>query len=250
VLLVTLDDESTRNALSQETMTELNDVLDRFGSDPSCNVLVLTGAGTVFCSGGDTRKMGSARPDPWAKREYLRRGVGRLAATFLGLDKPVLGMINGAAVGAGMDLALWCDLRWATSDAYFLPGFVDLGVTPGFGSAWHLTRELGRSRALQILLTGDSLTSEQALTDGLLLGVHDTVAELTEQVLDVAARLAAKPAPAMRATKRLVQRADLLDIVDHLDLAWASFAILQETPEHGEAVRRLGERRGRRREET
>jgi enoyl-CoA hydratase/carnithine racemase len=243
VLGITIDNPGKRNALSAEVLTELARCLDRVANDSTVRVAVLTGAGDVFCAGGDTARMGSDRPGPWEKREYLDWGVGRLARLFLRLDKPVIAAVNGAAIGAGMDLALWCDFRMAARAAYLLPGFIDLGLPPGFGGAWHLPHLVGPARAMEILLTGSRIVADEALALGLVRTVADTREELDAQVAEFAALLADKPSPAVRVTKRLVRRALATDALDHLEMAWASFGVLQETPEHVEAIRRLRERR-------
>jgi enoyl-CoA hydratase/carnithine racemase len=240
VLRIRVDHPAKKNALSAEILAGLADALDRAATDPAVRVVVLTATGDVFCAGGDTNRMGEGRPSPWEKRDYLAGGVGRLARRFAALDKPLIAALNGPAVGAGVDLALWCDFRIAHPSAYLRPGFVDLGLTPGFGGAWLLTHLVGASRALDILLTGEKVSAQQALALGLFRAVTDTVADDTAAF---AGLLAAKPAPAVRATKRLVQRASAMDVMDSLDLAWASFGLLQETPEHLAASRALRERR-------
>jgi enoyl-CoA hydratase/carnithine racemase len=218
-----------RNALSAEILAGLADALESAATDPAVRVVVLTAVGDVFCAGGDTNRMGAARPSPWEKRDYLASGVGRLARRFAALDKPVVAALNGPAVGAGVDLALWCDFRIAHPSAYLRLGFVDLGLTPGFGGAWLLTHLLGPSRALEILLTGEKVDAERARDLGLFRAVTTA---LDDDAAAFAALLASKPSPAVRATKRLVQRAYAMDVMDSLDLAWASFGLLQETPEH------------------
>lgn len=240
VLRLTIDDPATRNALSAESMAALAAGLERLAGDEEVRVGVLTGTGDYFCAGGDTRRMGQQRPGPWQRRDYLDGGVGRLARLLVHLDKPLLAIVNGPAIGAGMDLALWCDFRFAAPGSYLRAGFVDLGLAPGFGSAWQLTRLLGRTRALDILLTGRRVPAEQALA----LGIYQSVTEHPEQpAAELAGQLAGKPAPAVRATKRLVQRAMATDVLDHLELAWCQFGLLQETPEHTAAIKALWERR-------
>ena len=240
VLRIRIDNEAKRNALSAEVLAALADALDRAATDDAVRVVVLTAAGRFFCAGGDTGRMGDGRPSPMAKRDYLAGGVGRLARRFAALEKPVIAAVNGPAIGAGVDLALWCDFRMAHPSAHLRLGFVDLGLTPGFGSAWLLTHLVGPSRALEILLTGEPLTAEAAQALGLFRAVTEN---LDDDVATFARLLASKPGPAVRITKRLVQRAHAMDVMDSLDLAWSSFGLLQETPEHIAAVQAMRARR-------
>jgi enoyl-CoA hydratase/carnithine racemase len=240
VLRVTIDNPAKKNTLTAEVLAALADSLDRAATDPAVRVIVLGATGDVFCAGGDTSRMGDGRPGPWDKREYLAGGVGRLARLFASLDKPVIAAVNGPAVGAGVDLLLWCDFRFAHPSAYLRLGFVDLGLTPGFGGAWLLTHLVGPTRAMELLLIGEKVGAEKARELGLFREVTES---FDEAAIELAKLLAAKPSPAVRTTKRLVQRAFQLDVLDSLDLAWASFGLLQETPEHIEAVRRQRERR-------
>jgi enoyl-CoA hydratase/carnithine racemase len=244
VFQLTIDNPSKRNALSADIIAELANTLERLAADDALRVGILTAVGDVFCSGGDTARMGAARPSPIGKRDYLDHGVGRLARLLVRLDKPIIAAVNGPAIGAGMDLALWCDFRMAVSKAYLLPGFIDLCLPPGFGGAWHLAHLLGRSQALEILLTGQKISAENAFRLGLFRSVSSTTEQLDSEVSEFARMLASKPLPAVRVTKRLVQRAPFVDVMDSMDLAWSSFGMLQETPEHVEAVRRLRHRSG------
>ena len=240
VLWLTIDEPAKRNALTVEVMAALAAGLARLAGEDHLRVGVLTGAGQVFCAGGDTSRMGGQRPTPWQRRDYLDGGVGRLARQLLHLDKPLIAAVNGPAVGAGMDLALWCDFRFAAPAAYLRAGFVDLALVPGFGSAWLLPRLIGPARALEILLTGERVTAEQAQA----LGIYRSVSDRYEaEALALAATLAGKPAPAVRATKRLVQRALTTGVLDHLELAWSQFGLLQETPEHITAVEKMRNRK-------
>lgn len=244
VLWLTIDNPERKNALTAEVLAALAETVERAATDDTVKVLVVTATGTIFCAGGDTNRMGDQRPSPWQKKDYLAGGVGRLARAFATLDKPVVAAINGPAIGAGVDLALWCDFRLAHPDAYLRLGFVDLGLTPGFGGAWLLTHLVGQTKALEILLLGEPVTATEAQELGL---VRTVTTDLAAEAERLAERLAAKPGPAVRVTKRLVQRAFSVDVFDSLDLAWASFGLLQETPEHTEAVRAMNAAREARR---
>ncbi|HEY2794290.1 MAG TPA: enoyl-CoA hydratase-related protein [Micromonosporaceae bacterium] len=242
VAVVTLDDEANRNALTAETLAGLQHTLLDLASDSGVRVVVLTGHGRVFSAGGDTRRMGGARPSPLEKKDYLEGGVGRLAEILHTYDKPLICAVNGPAVGAGMDLALWCDFRIGVASSYLRGGYIDLGLPPGFGAAWLLRQLVGPTLALDILLTGRKVTADEALATGLYSQVVPEQSDLLPAVLERAAILSAKPAAALRLTKRLVRQARYVAPSESLDAASSHFGLLQETAEHAAAVAALGQR--------
>lgn len=242
ILTLTIDVPEKRNALTADVLRHLRECLIEFQYDDALGVAVLTGSGKVFCSGGDTRRMGEGRSSPLERRLYLERGVQRLSRAFQEVDKPLVAAINGPAVGAGMDLALACDLRIASSAAYFKAGYSDVGVVPGFGAAWHLPRLVGESRALEILWSGRKVTALEALDLGLLLEIVPPEA-LAARANEMAESLAGRPLQAVRMTKRLVRQAGGGDLNVSLDMAASHFAVLQETDDHVEGIRALKESR-------
>jgi enoyl-CoA hydratase/carnithine racemase len=241
IAVLTIDELATRNALSDSVLTALRRELLACAEAPEVRVVVITGTGRAFSAGGDTRRMGVARLTPPERKEYLERGVGRLADVLFNYDKPLIAALNGAAVGAGMDLALWCDFRFAVTSAYLRSGYIDLALPPGFGAAWLLRQLVGPTRTLDILLTGRKVGAAEAQALGLFEAVLDGPEEMMTAVLERAAVLTSKSEAAVRLTKRLVRQARYLHPGDSMDLASSHFGVLQESPDHVAAVRALQE---------
>ena len=161
VLELRLDDRARRNALSAETIAELAGHLERLGGDDDLRVGILTGTGDVFCSGGDTSRMGAQRPGPWARRDLLDAGVGRLARLFVRLDKPVIAAVNGVAMGGGFEIALACDLIIASETASFALPEPRVGLAALAGGLHRLPRQIGAKRAMGMILTGRRVGAEE-----------------------------------------------------------------------------------------
>jgi enoyl-CoA hydratase/carnithine racemase len=225
-----------RNAFTVPMITELLAALRDFNDSPHLRVAVLTGAGDAFCAGGDVRGMGAQRPTPPERKHLLWDGVQRLARFVdAELDKPLLAMVNGAAVGAGLDLALMCDLRFARRDAVLSASYVRLALPPGNGAAWYLARHAGRSTALDLLWTGRRFSAEEGVSLRIVDSVWDKD-ELRSATLDYCHSLAAQPLEALRVIKRLVKQAETQPLASSLDAVSSHFAWLQETADHHEGT--------------
>lgn len=198
IVTITLNDPETRNAISDHDMIEaLLAAIAAADADPKARVAILTGAGTGFSSGGNLKKMGASgglndKQPPKTRLNY-RRGIQRLPLAFEALEIPVIAAVNGAAIGAGCDLTLMCDVRVAGESAKFAESFVKLGIVPGDGGAWLLPRVVGWSKACEMALTGDMVDAEEALRIGLVSRVVPD-SELMEATREVALRIAANPA--------------------------------------------------------
>lgn len=240
---LTLNRPEVRNAFTVEMIAELLDGLREYGDRPDLRVAVLTGAGVAFCAGGDVRGMGGQRPTPPARKQILWDGVQRLARFVdTDLDKPLIAMVNGAAIGAGLDLALMCDLRFARRDAVLAASYVSLALPPGNGAAWYLTRFAGRSHALDLLWTGRRFPADSAVAMGVVDRVFDGD-DLRPSTSEYCASLARMPNDALRVVKRLVRQAESTSLSTALDMVSSHFAWMQESPDHREGVAAFTERR-------
>lgn len=200
VRLVTLTDPGRRNAMSAEMGAELIAACGAVRDDPQARVLVVTGEGTAFCAGADLPALfGPARP---VTEMHARLGeYYRAFLTVRELALPTIAAVNGPAVGAGLNLALACDVRIAAASATFAATFTRIGLHPGGGCTWFLVQALGASRALRTLLLGDPLDAGQAVAWGLADGPHD---DCVAAALDLAARFAAVDRDLARNVKRAV----------------------------------------------
>tara|TARA_R110000751_G_scaffold24824_5_gene68011 strand:- start:208 stop:1005 length:798 start_codon:yes stop_codon:yes gene_type:complete len=240
IVIVTLNDPDNLNPLSDAAMiTALIDVLRRLENDPDARVVVLTGAGRAFSVGGNVkemhRKSGIFAGTAAEIAEAYRSAVQQLPLILSRIDIPVIAAVNGPAMGAGCDLALMCDLRLASSRALFGEVFVDLGLVSGDGGGWFLLRHLGYQRAAEISFRARPVCAAEAVSLGLVLSVHEPD-ELMGGALEMASEIAAKPAPAIRMTKRLLRMAERSHLQDYLATVGAMQAAMHGTKEHADAV--------------
>lgn len=210
--------------------------LEECGASDACRVVVVTGTGRAFCSGGDVKSLEHrGHETAFDRKVWLWEHVQRIPLTVAALDKPVITAINGLAVGAGLDLALMSDLRFCARSARFAESYVRMGLVPGGGGAWILPRLVGLARALEMLWLGEWVDAESAERIGLVNRVVEDDA-LMPHVMDVAARLAAGPAVALRMMKRLAVASAGMDLRTHLDLASSHMGVVSTTQDHREAV--------------
>ncbi|MFF0341727.1 enoyl-CoA hydratase/isomerase family protein [Kribbella sp. NPDC004875] len=202
VALVELDRPHRRNALDRALLDGLPGMLQSLNDDDQVRVIVLSGRGGSFCAGGDLDVIGDMGDEsPEAARTRMTREFSSVSE-LAGTGKPTVASVDGAAVGAGMALALACDLRVGSDAAVFSSPFIKMALVPDFGASWLLANAVGPGRATEIALTGRRVGAAEALRIGLL----DTVADdCLGQALRYAGRLAEAPVAAAAATKRLIR---------------------------------------------
>lgn len=246
ILTLTMNQPETRNALTgNNAVQEFVDACAAIALDTSVRVVIITGAGPVFCSGGnvkDMRRFFEQDIAPDRIREEYRQGIQRLPKALCNLDVPVIAAVNGPAVGAGLDLTCMADLRIAASTATFAESFVKVGIIPGDGGAWLLPRVVGRSKAAEMAFTGEALTAQEALACGLVSQVVEP-GELMAAAHKLAERIAVNPPAVMRMTKRLLREGENSTLESLLELSAAYQAIAHKTAEHKEAVMAFVEKR-------
>ena len=244
VATLTLNRPERRNAFTLAMIDEWADRLEESSARADVHAVLVTGAGKAFCSGGDIdelMKQGQGR-GPQERKDELVGHVHRIPRLLEQIDKPVIAAINGAATGAGMDLALMCDLRYAAQSAKFAETYVKLALMPGAGGAYFLPRIIGRARALEMLWTGDFMDSAEAERIGL---VNKALAddELMPYASAMARRLADAPAESVRAIKRAVRAGQNSDLSTSLDLGASNYGVLATGADHLEAVDAFLEKR-------
>ena len=243
VATLTLNDPDRRNALSNQAQWDaVVAACQRVARDSEVRCVIVTGAGTAFCAGGNVKDMkdkaGIAAGSPNDIREGYRHGIQRIPLALYQMDVPTIAAVNGPAIGAGCDLACMCDIRIASAKAKFAESFVKLGIIPGDGGAWLLPRAVGMSKAAEMAFTGDTIDAAEALACGL---VSKVVApeRLMDEARALAARIAANPGPALRMAKRLMREGQHMRLDSLLELSAAFQAIAHHTPEHDEALDRF-----------
>lgn len=243
VAVVRLDNPSKLNALSDTMTSELNEALEELTVDTAVRALVLTGEGRGFCSGADLGDIDEAGTGGQAKpSDLLEQGYAKAARLLATAAKPVIAEVNGVAAGAGMALALACDLRLASEAAWFTMGFVRIGLAPDSGAAYFLPRIVGAARALELSITGDRVDAERALEIGLVN--HVAPAELLhEETMKLARHLATMPTAAIALTKSLLRDASTLSLDDTLALEGRVQDEAALTADHREGVRAFLEKR-------
>ena len=246
VMVLTMNQPEVRNALTgNSAIPEFVAACERINDDNSVRAVVLTGAGTVFCSGGNVKDMRRFLGDamnPQQIREDYRRGIQRLTTAMYNLEVPSIAAVNGAAIGAGCDLACMCDIRIASESAKFAESFVRMGLIPGDGGAWLLPRIVGMSRACEMSFTGELVAAKQAERIGLVSTVvpDDT---LMQTAMDVEQRIASNPGQALRMSKKLIREGQHLRLDSLLEMSASMQAMAHKTAEHEEAINAFSEKR-------
>jgi 2-(1,2-epoxy-1,2-dihydrophenyl)acetyl-CoA isomerase len=234
------------NALSPEMIAQTIAALERYASDPEVGCIVVTGADPGFCAGGDVSAMhatnASADAPSFERRVDRQRAAQRLSGLLYALPKVTIAAVNGAAAGAGLGVALACDLRIASDKAKFTTAFAKVGFGGDFGITWPLTRLLGESKAKELLFLSEVLSAPQALALGLVNRVVPH-AELMTSVNELASRIASGPRVSYRYMKENVRFAAVQDYQTLLDReAWTHLRC-GDTEDHREGVRAFVEKR-------
>lgn len=236
VLVVTLNRPESRNALRRGDEEELLEVARMVNTDLEIKVLVLAGAGSAFCAGADLSSLQSSQHrDAHELAGWYTANIQRLPVAMLGVDVPTLAALNGPALGIGYDIACMCDIRIADKSAVLAQSFITLGLIPGDGGAWLSQKAGNYSSACEMAFTGDKVSADEALQMGIVSRVV-TDGQALPETLKLASRMARRPGPALRMSKRLMRagRTDSLSAV--LQLSAALQAIAHGTSEHHAAI--------------
>lgn len=244
IATVTLDRPEVKNALNRELYARLEEAFRQAHRDPDVRCVVLTGAGSAFCSGDDVREI-MLGEKPALAEPVVRDAKPRptpAAMAVLECDKPVIAAVNGAAVGWGMDLTLFCDIRIASERARFGELFIRRGLVSDIGGLWRLPQIVGPSRAAELLFTGDIIDAAEAARIGLVSRVvpHD---ELMPAAREVAGKIAANPPIAMRYMKQGLRMGVAGDVRDIGAYVMQSLAYLFTTEDHREGALSFVEKR-------
>ena len=242
VACITLDEPASRNAMTKSVQTELLAALRRADEDPEIAVVLLSANGDVFSAGGDLRLMQTFRDRPATEIYGEARRSADLFTYLLGMTTPIIAAVNGPAVGAGFDLTQMCDIRIASTEAQFGETFVNLGIIPGDGGSWFLTRAVGYQRAAELTFSGRLIKADEALALGLVLEVVKPD-ELLARAQDMARRMSYKPPQALRYSKRLLKLSQRMPLPEYLDICSSYQALCHKTEDHAEALQAFFEKR-------
>ncbi|MBA4214954.1 MAG: enoyl-CoA hydratase [Polaromonas sp.] len=229
------------NAINDDIRRGVPAALAELDADPSVRVIVIRGAGERgFCAGADIKERRAAESSVQVRRRMQKsRWIEALDRT----EKPVIAAIHGYCMGGGMELALACDVRFAAPDAVFALPETGLGLIPGGGGTQRLGSVVGPGRALDLLLTGDRMDAQRALTIGLVTRVAGSPESLNDEVTALAERIAVKPPTATLFVKQAARAATQLDLKSGLDLELDLFAMLVPMHDVKEAALAFREKR-------
>jgi enoyl-CoA hydratase/carnithine racemase len=244
VATITLNRPDKLNAFTADMIDAWQTSLAEAQRDDGVNVVIVTGAGRAFCSGGDVGRMRGADTAPTALdgKNSLWEGVHRVPKQLEQMDKPVIAMVNGLAVGAGMGMCVMCDVRVAAQSARFSTGYVRVGLVPGDGDTFFLPRLVGPAKALELLWTADFIEAPEAHRLGIVQRVIPD-ATLKEETYALARQIADGPQIPIRMIKRLVYQSLKLDLRTHLDLVSSHMSIVRQSADHAEGVAAFKEKR-------
>ena len=240
IAVVTVNRPDKLNALDHATIAELTTTFQSLGADVEVRAIVLTGAGEkAFIAGADV--LGLSKQGVLDGKQNARHGQ-LLTLAIEAAPKPVIAAINGFALGGGLEMALACDLRYASPNAKLGQPEVGLGIIPGYGGTQRLPRLIGVGKALELVMTGDPVTAEDALRIGLVNGVFPQ-AELLASVKAVAQRIVARGRNAVALAKQAVRRGLHLPLAEGLELEADLFGMVSSTDEMREGTRAFLEKR-------
>ena len=239
--------DDIRNAFSEHQFTEeIVDAIQAAGQADDARVLVLSAEGSAFSAGGNIKDMKEKKGifgggPAGARRGYIE-GIQRVPKALYSLDIPSISAVQGPAIGAGCDLALYCDIVLASERAKFGETFINVGIIPGDGGAWIVARRVGLQRAAELIFTGRIVDGKEAAEIGLVLEcvAHDS---LLPRAMELAATIASRPPVTMRMLKSLLRQSLSTGLFDFLDNCAALQAICHSTEDHMEAVTAMLEKR-------
>ena len=236
-----------RNAYSERDFTdEILDVLAKVQVHPDVRVFVMSAEGTAFSAGGNIKDMKDKKGifgggTAGVRRGYIE-GIQRIPKALYALDIPSISAVQGPAIGAGCDLALYCDITICSTEAKFGETFINVGIIPGDGGAWILPRRVGMQRAAELTFTGRIVEGPEAAEIGLALECVEPD-QLMPRALELAESIAARPPITARMLKTLFRQSQSSHLSDFLDNCASIQAICHSTDDHLEAVSSILEKR-------
>jgi enoyl-CoA hydratase/carnithine racemase len=242
VATIILNRPERKNAFTFAMVDEWVAALREARSDDRVRAVVLTGAGAAFCSGIDLDDFDVPGLTPLDRKRQLTHRVHQVALALEDLDKPIIAAVEGVAIGAGLDMALMCDMRVVGRSTRLSEAYVRVGLVPGDGGCYWLPRLVGIAKALELLLTGDTIDGEEAVRIGLANRVVDD-GQARAEAHALAAKIAAMPPVSVGMIKRATYQSARLELRAALDLISSHFAVITATEDSAEALAAFRERR-------
>jgi enoyl-CoA hydratase/carnithine racemase len=248
VAIITLNRPEARNAMSDNLTPALRNMIKACGENPDVGVLLLTGAGTAFCAGGNVKGMGAHRDKKKLEMSYdekvadLQERQRLLTGALASVRKPTIAALPGPAVGAGLALAMACDIRIAAQSAFLATGYLNVALSGDYGIAWLLTRLVGTSRARELMFTAERVTATRCETIGLVNRVVPDE-KLQEEAFALAKAMAGGPTIALRYMKDNLDEALMFDFATARDHEAERMIRSQKTADHREAVQAFIDKR-------
>ncbi len=249
VATITLNRPHARNSLSDNLSPALRTMIKVCGGDPDIGAILITGAGNAFCAGGDVKGMGGQSGGTISPELTLEQKVARLqerqrtlTGALVAVRKPTVAALPGPAAGAGLSIALACDIRIAAESAFVSTGYMKVGLSGDYGISWLLTRLVGTSRARELLFLSEKIDARRCEALGLVNRVVPDD-KLREEAFALAKSLAEGPAIALRAMKDNLDDALAVDFLTSLDREAERLVKAAGTADHKEAVRAFVEKR-------
>ena len=242
VATITLNRPEKLNAFTPQMKEDWLEALEFCRTSSDVNVIVMTGTGRAFCTGGDVGKFNEHSRESLTEVKERVVDAQRLAVKFDEIDKPVIAALNGLATGGGLDVALMCDLRFSAQSARFAETYARMGLVPGAGGAYYLPRIVGISKALQMFFSADFVDADEALRIGLVDEVFPDD-QLMDKTMEFAERVAGNAPIAVRLTKKILYQGLDTDLRTALNLVASSMPMARTSDDHREAVAAFSEKR-------
>lgn len=241
--VVALNRPEARNALSMALTIELRRAIKEAAADKTLRALVITGRGGAFSAGADVKEWAGkkAGDDPYKDMDWMEEAL-KLVHDVFRMDKPTIAMIDGAAVGAGLDMALACDFRVASDKAKFICSYTNIGYPPDCGGSWLMPRVMGIENAKLFAYSGDLWTSDEAKAHGLVTKVVPQ-ASLESETIAFAQKLASGPTVAIGLAKRLIDSSDRRSLAEQQIEEKSAGKLCANTKDHAEGLAAANERR-------
>lgn len=241
VAWITLNRPNVLNACDLPMLKKFQGALRECDSDSNVRCIVITGAGRAFCAGVDLQSLKSRCDDQGSLGDDLREGFNPIVLRIRNSERPVIGMVNGVAAGAGMGIALACDLRFVSENAKFVEAFAKIGLVPDSGATFFMPRLFGLSKTLELVFTGDGVDAQEALRLGVVNRVFPL--EKLEAETKVFAEALARGPRGLGLAKRAVNRALAMDLESALEYEARMQQLAGETEDYKEGVRAFTEKR-------